>query len=61
MFSMFKLFLIGISLMSTQAALALDKSYYVIPEWTTPRSVIMGGISDCENIAPYYAEYLTYL
>lgn len=47
--------------MSTHAAFAIDKSFSPMQEWTMPKSAIMGGISDCSNIAPYYAEYMKYM
>ena len=47
--------------MNTSTALAIDKSFNPVPEWTTPKAAIMGGISDCEKVAPYYAEYLAYM
>lgn len=47
--------------MSTQSAFAVDKSFSPIQEWAMPKSAIMGGISDCTNIAPYYTEYMKYM
>jgi agmatine/peptidylarginine deiminase len=61
MLPMTKYLLLGLFVMSTNPAFAIDKAFSPIQEWVTPKSAIMGGISDCENIAPYYAEYLNYM
>lgn len=47
--------------MITGPAMAIDKSYSPLHEWVMPKSAIMGGISDCSNVAPYYAEYMKYM
>lgn len=38
----------------------VQESFTLAQEWEPPKYAIMGGISDCKNIAPYYGEYLKY-
>ena len=41
-------------------AQVVQESFTPMQEWESPKSAIMGGVSDCTNIAPYYEEYLKY-
>ncbi|MBO9665735.1 MAG: hypothetical protein J7501_02855, partial [Bdellovibrio sp.] len=52
--------LFAIVLSSVVSANGIDKSFLPVPEWLKPKAAIMGGISDCQNISPYYDEYLIY-
>lgn len=56
-----KLILMGFLTISTHPAFAIDKNFAPVQEWAMPKLAIMGGISDCTNIASYYSEYVNYM
>lgn len=38
-----------------------QESFYPVQEWEPSKAAVMGGISDCGKIAPYYGQYLKYV